>query len=69
MEGVSFPIRTDKTLGICNLEITIRSGNAVENAQVNAIQTRLFLCSCGQGGGLIVPPFENHVPLVLTDYY
>ena len=42
----------------------------------NPIQARLFLGSCGQGGtlcplrpgGHIVPPFENHVPLVLTAY-
>ena len=36
---------------------------------VNPIQARLFfLSSCGQGGH-ILPPFENHVPLVPTAYY
>ena len=34
---------------------------------LNPIQARLFLSSCGRGGTLC-PPFENHVPLVLTAY-
>ena len=34
MEGVSSTIMTDNTSGICNIEIIIRSCNAVEHAQV-----------------------------------
>ena len=44
-----------------------RRTNILPGKVLNPIQARLFWSSCGQGGH-IVPPLENHVPLVLTAY-
>ena len=38
------------------------------NNTINPIQARFFCSSCGQGGGALCAPFDNHVPLLLTPY-